>query len=549
MKKNNENDDVSDLLDLLQGSSKSGQTALDPAYLFDTALRFRWLLIVPFCLAMLVGIYLAVKLPRAYEADTLILVEQQQVPDSYVHSIVGSDIDSRITTIQQQILSRTNLMNIIERFNLFSEAKYTDAFLDDKIEDMRKRISVKVIEDADKKTGANAFRISFRGEDPNQVYQVVNTLTTYVIDQNLKLRETHAVGTSEFLDDELIKMRQHLEEVEKALKDFRAAYMGELPEQLPSNLMVLDRLQQQVSEKQLSLRDQQNRLMVVENQLKFVQQSSVPTVGPAVAGGEPSTLEELKQRLATYRTKYTDNHPDVMRLKDQIEELEKEAPPASGAAAATAPAPKATTGIESDLMMQRGQALSNIKNIESELTQIKAQIDFYQQRVENTPKREQELISLKRDYDNIQKTYSSVLTRKLEADIAVNMEKKQKGEQFRIIDPARRPNKPISPDMRVIFLGCLLAGLAVGGGLVFVLEFFDNSVKKSATFQNRMGISVLMVMPVIESQTRRNLRRLNNGFSACAVAVSIVLVVCLAAVTVADLPSIAARIRTLPLLG
>ena len=502
MKKNNENDDVSDLLDLLQGSSKSGQTALDPAYLFDTVLHFRWLLIVPFCLAMLVGIYLAVKLPRAYESDTLILVEQQQVPDSFVHSIVGSDIDARITTIQQQILSRTNLMSIIEKFNLFSESKYQGAFMDDKIDDMRKRISVKVIEDNDKKnSGANAFRISFRGEDPNQVYQVINALTTYVIDQNLKLRETHAVGTSEFLDDELVKMRQHLEEVEKALKDFRAAYMGELPEQLPSNLMVLDRLQQQVSEKQLSLRDQQNRLMVVENQLKFVQQAAVPAAAPAVPGGEPSSLEELKQRLANYETKYTDNHPDVVRLKAQIEKLEKETPPASAAPAAASPAPKATTGIESDLMMQRGQALSNIKTIESEITQIKAQIDFYQQRVENTPKREQELISLKRDYDNIQKTYSSVLTRKLEADIAVNMEKKQKGEQFRIIDPARRPNKPISPDMRVIFLGCLLAGLSVGGGLIFVLEFFDNSVKKSGTFQNRMGIPVLMVMPVIESQT------------------------------------------------
>jgi uncharacterized protein involved in exopolysaccharide biosynthesis len=185
MNKNTENPDIPELLDLLQGSSKSGQTALDPAYILDLLLRFRWLIIVPFCLAMLVGIYLAVTLPRIYESDTLILVEEQQVPDSFVRSIVGADIDARISTIQQQILSRTNLMGIIEKFDLFSGPKYRDVFLDDKVDLMRERIGVKVIETQDKNS-ANAFRISYKSEDPNQVYQVVNALTTYMIDQNLR---------------------------------------------------------------------------------------------------------------------------------------------------------------------------------------------------------------------------------------------------------------------------------------------------------------------------------------------------------------------------
>jgi uncharacterized membrane-anchored protein YhcB (DUF1043 family) len=229
--------------------------------------------------------------------------------------------------------------------------------------------------------------------------------------------------------------------------------------------------------------------------------------------------------------------------------MEKESPPPVAASAGPAPAYDPGSGVEADLVIQRGQAFSESRNIEMEIAKIKAQIDAYQQRVENTPKREQELLSLKRDYENIQKTYSSLLARKLEADIAVNMEKKQKGEQFRIIDSARRPTKPISPDMRVLFLGCIMAGLALGGGLIFLLEFLDNSVRKPDAFQNRLGIPVLMVMPALETPRKRILRRINNGLSVFGTAACMVLVVCLAAVTVADMPSIANRIRSLPLLG
>jgi polysaccharide chain length determinant protein (PEP-CTERM system associated) len=442
-------------------------------------------------------------------------------------------------------------LSIIEKFNLFSSPKDNELFQDDKIADMRERISVEVAEtmNGNSDNVANAFRIAFKAEEPNQVFQVVNALTTYVIDQNLKFRESHAAGTSEFLDDELTKMRDRLVKVEQILVNFREKYMGELPEQLSSNLMVLNRLQQQTNELHQNLRDQQSRLLGIENQLKFLQQQvTVPPIETTTVG-EPSDLASLKKLLADYKNRYTDNHPDVVQLKSQISKMEKESPIATGAPPAKKMLSKADSRLEADFVMQRNQTLAGIKGIKGEIAKIQSQIEFYQQRLENTPKREQELISLKRDYENMQKIYDSVLTRKLEADIAVNMERKQKGEQFQVIDPPRRPNKPISPDMRKLFLGCLFAGLMIGGGLIFLLEFLDNSVKKSDTLQTRLDIPVLVVMPVIESRARRTLRRLNNGLSVCGVLVSIGSAVCLAVVTVAEVPQVMERIKSLPFFG
>jgi polysaccharide chain length determinant protein (PEP-CTERM system associated) len=548
MKKNGEKQDIAELMDLFQERSGSRKSALDPAYLFELVLHYRWLIIIPFCLTMLVGIYLAVTLPRIYETDTLILVREQQVSDSFVQSIVDADIESRISTIRQQIMSRTNLLSIIEEFNLFSSPEDRARFTDDKIADMRGRISVKAVESTDKRS-ANAFRISYRADQPNQVFQVVNALTTYVIDQNLKYRESHAAGTSEFLDDELIKMRERLVRVEQVLEDFRNKHMGELPEQLSSNLLILNQLQQQTNELQQNLRDQQNRLLAIENQLKFIQQQAAAPPGATSVAGGLSELAVLKKRLADYRARYTEDHPDVVQLKSQISELEKEQPEESEAPPVEKTLSTADSRLKADLIMQRDQVLVSIESIKGEIAQIQSRIEFYQQRVENTPKREQELLSLKRDYENMQKIYDSVLTRKLEADIAVNMERKQKGEQFQVLDPPRRPNKPISPDMRKLFVGCLFAGLLIGGGLIFLLEFLDNSVKKSDTLRERLDIPVLVVMPVIESPARRMLRRLNNGLSICGVLAAVAAAAGLAAVTVAEVPPVVEKIKSLPFLG
>jgi uncharacterized protein involved in exopolysaccharide biosynthesis len=340
-------------------------------------------------------------------------------------------------------------------------------------------------------------------------------------------------------------MRARLEEVEKALEEYRRAHMGELPEQLQSNLTILERLQKQLGESNQRLREEKNRMLSVESQIKFTQQGASPASGtsvPALAG-EPKTLEGLRQQLSEYESKYTANHPDVIQLKKKIETLENELIEGGKTAVPqTLKAPSAAAGarpsMEADLRGQQQGILRNIQAIEAEIVSLLAQIEQYQKRVENTPKREQEMLLLKRDYENIKTTYNSVLARKLESDIALNMEKKQKGEQFRILDPPRAAEKPVSPNLKLLFLACIAAGLGIGGGIIFLCEFFDNSVRKPEALQARLSLPVLMVMPAMEHmQTRRSrvLGWLNNGLSAAGALACLGLLACLAAVTVFNL--------------
>ena len=535
---------LDDLQNLFDNQTGQQESQFDIGYYVNLALRRRWFIIVPFFLAMIAGIYLAIALPKKFQAETLILIEPQRVPDNYVQAIVSSDLESRIATIKEMILSRTNLLKIIENFNIFAGAKNADMFLDEKIEVMRKYTTVDIVSDRRNRI-ANAFKISFEGEDPRKVMQVVNAMATMVIDQNLKVRESQALGTVDFLENELVKMRRKLEEVEAALKEFRETHMGELPDQLASNLMVLERLQQQLSDRQRGLRDERNRLSSLENQIQFArEQAAMTPAAPSLPESrEPTTLEGLKQQLADHQIRYTPQHPDVIRLQHKIEELEKQSPPATsngesgstrtaGATGLTA----AGRGVEADLIAQRNGAAREIAAIREEVSALQKQIAGYQQRVEDTPKLEQELLSLKRDYENTQKTYDSLLARKQEAEVAANMERQQKGEQFRILDPARLPDKPQSPDMRKLFLMCVLAGLGLGGGLIFVLEFLDKSVKKLESVPKKLGIPLLVAVPRIDRPKDLRKRRLNNGLSIAAAVICMALMVLFAAVSVLGMP-------------
>jgi uncharacterized protein involved in exopolysaccharide biosynthesis len=237
---------------------------MDPKTIIDIVIKRRWVVIFPFLIAMIAGIVLSVKLPRIYEASTLILIQPQKVPQNYVQSIVTSDPGERISTLSQQILSRTNLEKIIEEFQLYKGPEFENLYVEDKINSLRRNISVSVSND--KRRESDAFTISYQGKDPQRVMRITNTLSTFFIDENLRLREAQAVGTSDFLDDELSVMKKRLEAVETQLKNYREAYMGELPEQLDSNLRILDRLQEHLGESQQSLSDAKIRLATLQNE-------------------------------------------------------------------------------------------------------------------------------------------------------------------------------------------------------------------------------------------------------------------------------------------
>jgi polysaccharide chain length determinant protein (PEP-CTERM system associated) len=479
----------------------------------DTARR-RWFIIISFSVSMIIGIYLTFTLPKIYSASTLILVEPQRVPSNYVRSIVTSDIDSRISTISQQIMSRTNLEKIVNEFKLFSGLENKNMFLEEKIESVRERISVKVIR---ARHGADAFTVAFMGEDPRVAMNVANALATYFIDENLKVREEQAVGTSNFLENERRGMLKRLEEVEKTLKNYRTKYMGELPEQLDSNLSILARLQEQLGLLQKRKSDAETRLILFESEAAELHSLlTVPEIA-AQSGrkvqpesNEVEKLNHLKAQLTELQTKYTDQHPDVIRLKRLTTELEaqlaekpdEQVQPAEPSVSqpVVPPAQKTAQG------RQIAAVKKEIKELEKEISGIRTKIKIYQNRVEVTPKREQELMSLKRDYGNILSSYNSLINRKLEAEIAVNMEKRQKGERFRIVDPAVMPQKPISPNMKKLFLLIIGAGVGIGCGLILLLDYLDASFKGIEDIESLIGVPVIVTLPLIinpKAKTRR----------------------------------------------
>ena len=236
-------------------------------------------------------------------------------------------------------MSRSNLERVIDQFKLFSDPKAANMLMEDKLESLRKRIKVEVGRASPDEAGRRTrFPSYFRDTDPQTTMKVANGLATFFIDENLKSREGMAVGTSDFLDSELESMRKRLEEQEQLLKKFREKNMGELPEQLDSNLRILDSLNTQLTQKEDSLRNARVSLAALESEMSIRQgaiAAMLPPPGPAATGRENEdqmSLDQLKDKLAGLRASYTDQHPDVVRLKTRIDRLEKEqasAPPAS----------------------------------------------------------------------------------------------------------------------------------------------------------------------------------------------------------------------------
>jgi polysaccharide chain length determinant protein (PEP-CTERM system associated) len=482
---------------------------IKPEQILEIVVRRRWLIVLPLCLFLTLGVVQTLTAPKTYEASTLILVQQQSVPSEYVRSVVTSSINQRINTISQQILSRSNLEKIIDQFGLFADRP--DMYMEDKILQMRKRVQVK-IEQA--RQGTEAFSIRFSGSDPQRVMRIANTLASYFMDENIKVREAQAVGTSEFLDFELEKTRRRLEEMEQKISVYRARHLGELPDELETNLRTLDRLQQQMADKHAMLREARNSLALVEFQIdeferQARQQPSFPSSSEGMEQGAGFFGTENQEKLFLARqeydrllTLYTTEHPDVRRLAKTIENLEqlvaKERGTQEQTDTRTPGIPARQDPMQERLYRERAQLKTDIQKFTLEIKDIEQRMAVFQQRVEETPRRELELQSLNRDYANVRDIYNSLLNRKLEAELSVNMEKRQKGEQFRILDSAKLPEKPITPDVKKYFFLSLVAGLGVAAGIIFLLEFFDTSLRRDEQIEDELGLTILATIPPLE---------------------------------------------------
>lgn len=479
----------------------------------DILWRRKWYILVPFVLSVVFSVVLCYVLPKTYRSTTLILVEQQKVPEAYVQSSVSTSIDERLGTIQQQIMSRSLLKSLIDEFGLYKDDAGKRA-PEDFVETMRKHVVVKVERG---KRNIDGFSISYEGTDPNTVMLVTNKLASLFIEKSLKAREEFVEGTSIFLDSELSGIKVELEAQENRIRKFKQQYMGELPEQITTNLRTLDRLQleQQTVNEALS-KDKALRADLVDKNSQLVALTPDQVKTGAIRDINPVQLRlaQLRADLVDLRTRYTDKFPDVIHVKTEIADLEQRLDadgsetegPRNGEMKKSGPNKKtgaADATLMNDVQAQFNQLDIEILRLEAKQKQIAAKIKDYEDRVEKAPLHEQQMLSLIRDYGITKQNYQSLLDKKLNAKISENLEKRQKGEQFRILDPADLPKTPFKPDkFRIILMG-IAAGLGAGGGAAYLRDMMDVSFKKAEEVETILHFPVLASIPNIGKSLRR----------------------------------------------
>jgi polysaccharide chain length determinant protein (PEP-CTERM system associated) len=477
--------------------------------------RRKWLLVVPLVVCSVATFFAVRTLPNRYKSETLILVVPQRVPESYVKSTVTARIEDRLQTISQQILSRTRLERIVQDFDLYAKERRT-GIMEDVVEKMRRDIDILVIK-------GDSFRITFTGDEPRKVMDVTQRLASLFIDENLRDREMLAQGSYQFLESQLDGARGRLIEHEKKLEEYRRRYAGELPTQLQSNLQVIQNTQMQIQALTESLaRDRDRRLMLE----RAIADSSSPeatavaaAMAPAPAApGDPlvgtavQQLESARQTLRQLELRLKPEHPDVVRMKRTIANLEQKADteaalrvliPNAPSTVAIAPAEVSRQNRLKELKTEVDNLDRQLARKEEDERQLRKVVVGYQGRIEGTPARESDLTELMRDYDTLQKSYTTLLTKREDSKVSADLERNQIGEQFKVLDVARMPEKPDSPNREKIDLIGAVIGLAIGFGLIGLLEFSDSTLKSDDDVMTALKLPVLAMVPVLAESTPR----------------------------------------------
>jgi polysaccharide chain length determinant protein (PEP-CTERM system associated) len=495
----------------------------------------------------------AYRMRDVYSSDTLILVDPQRVPESYVRATVTGDIRNRLSTLSEQILSATRLQKIIDSLNLYPSERKTMP-REDVIGLMRANISVKVMSDFGAGQDLQAFRIGYRGAEPRLVAQVANELASLFIDENLKAREEQATGTTEFLQNQLEETRKSLEQQEAKLKDFKLKHLGEMPEQQSADLQILGQLQSQLQlEGEALARAEQQRNMVQT----MLAQPPAPVVDldgdaqprpaaqetPQQAAVKPAISAAKVELAALLARGYTNLHPAVKKLRAQVEKedaVSKETPPvpvsaatavepiSPAAPAAPQPAPIVLKTGNPVLQSQLKQLDAEIDKHKQELQRLNKQITGFQSRLEAIPVREQQVIELVRDYEMSKAHYGQLLDKQLSAETATQLEIRQKGEKFSILDPAQPAEKPSSPNRAMIDATGSLAGLGLGILIALISEFLGTSITIPQQITESTGIPVLEVIPVIKTYADRSTQRRRIVFATVSGALVAALATCVA---------------------
>lgn len=482
-------------------------------------IKRRWWLVVPMVVVGLGACAVSTVIPNHYQSEATILVEHQQVPERYVTPNSTSDMREALLIMTDAILSRTQLLQIINEYGLYAN-KRTHMDSEELVDLMRSNVTIEPMEKNPESKDLNAFKISFTGDEPHLVQEVTSRLTTLFTQENLRLREEQSIGTTKFLEDELQIAATDLKQQEDRVRDYKMRYMGELPDNQAGNLAILTGLQSQLQNAQQNLtraKEQQVFLQSMISQSKTLAAEGIVVPGTPVTDPHAATkgeLNRLRNERADLLSRYTDKYPDVVKIDEQIRRLEallaptQQPPDPKNEAAASPASPKATKPVEKNASVAQLESQLEVNRLEiqnttEEIQRLEARNAEYQGRINQTPVREQQLADLLRDYDLSKKNYDDLLSKKNQSELATSLERRQQGQQFRVIDPASLPMKPASPLHVKVSLGGIGLGLALGCVLVFLLESQNHSLMDEKDLTRLFSFPLMVGVPLLLSRVER----------------------------------------------
>ncbi len=456
--------------------------------------RRRWWLIVPIVLGPLAGLALLQVLPREYRAATTLVATSPTMTTDVVKSTAG-DQEDRVRAVSQELLSRAVLERVAREEGLEPGPE-----MDAAIAAMRDGTTITLPKPlaSTGRSGPDTFLLTYGGRTPTEAQRIANRLARAFIDQHSKMRETRAEHTSDFLAAQLGQSRERLKSIEERLRQLKETYMGRLPEQTQGNLQMVSGLRQQQENSSMSLRSDEDRLAMLERQIEAMKGGTADT-GTTV--GAVSTSQQriaaLRKELDDASAMYTEKHPEVQRLKNELATAEAAATAAQSAPAAAREPALAADPAYRQLLAERETVRLRIRDRERAIDRAEGEIAKYQQRVDAAPMVEQQMSSLTREYELEKQLYDTLTARQQQAVLSEDLERRKASEQFAVLYPAGLPTAPSSPDFLRVMLLASVMGVAAGVALTFAREYLDRTVYDARTLQQEFELPVLAEIPRI----------------------------------------------------
>jgi len=476
-----------------------------------------------------IAVLVAVLLPPVYSSKGLILVETQQIPDELIRSTITGFVDERIEVIKQRVMTRSNQLKIIDKYNLFKDSGLT---VSEQLEAMRERIKIDKVQSKQNRRNLTtiAFSVGFEHKSPRITNNVANDLVTLFLDENVKTRTERATETTDFLQQEAKKLKSDLEKTETRIAQFKQENSNALPEHLDLHLSILERTENSIKDIKREIKSSQEELRFLEVELSAVKVSArqSPTNAPvSERRAIENQLNANRNRLAELKGKYSLSHPDVKKLVRQIEEQEKELEALPETSNSNSSQSKSLQDIEIQRVRTRMNATEDrIKSLEQQKTSLEKKREELEKTVIQTPQVQKALVSLERDYENLLKKYKEIQGKELEAKLSESLEENKKAERFSLIEPPVFPDRPIKPN-RIMVVGVgFVAAMGIGLALVVLLELLNQRVRGAAALTALLKERPLMVVPYIttENELYRKKRLIKRIFYIGVITVLAVLV-------------------------